>query len=197
VPDLPPFPIVTARLRLQPLTEADLDELLSYHSMEAVHRYLPMGPLDGATAVEWLRVGPWSGSALEKPGDTVCCGVVLMETGALVGDVILMWRNERQRHGEIGYVFHPDHAGQGYATEAAHALLHLAFDDLGWHRVTANIFDGNTPSVGVAERLGMRHEARHLESTPKDDEWVDLHLYALLDREWRDASSVASCPRCR
>jgi RimJ/RimL family protein N-acetyltransferase len=123
-------------------------------------------------------------------------GVVLVETGELVGDTMVMWRNDRQRHGEIGYAFDPDQAGQGYATEAAHALLHLSFDDLGWHRVTANIVEGNTPSVRVVERLGMRHEARHVESTPIGDGWEDLHVYALLDREWRESPPVASCPRC-
>jgi RimJ/RimL family protein N-acetyltransferase len=134
---------------------------------------------------------------LETSGDAVCFGVVRDETGQLVGDIMVMWRNERQRHGEIGYVFHPDLAGRGYATEAAHALLHLAFEDLGWHRVTANIVEGNIPSVRVVERLGMRHEARHIESTPSGDGWEDLHLYALLDREWNDAPPVAWCPRCR
>ncbi len=29
------------------------------------------------------------------------------------------WLGNEHRQGEIGYVFHPDHQGKGYATEAA------------------------------------------------------------------------------
>lgn len=58
--------------------------------------------------------------------------------------------------GENGYVFHPDHGGKGYATEAVHRVLHLAFDDLGLRRVVARIDAENVASARLAARLGMR-----------------------------------------
>ena len=37
----------------------------------------------------------------------------------MIGDLVLFWHSAEHKSGEIGYVFHPDVAGQGYATEAA------------------------------------------------------------------------------
>ena len=70
---------------------------------------------------------------------------------------------------------------------ALQARVHLAFDELGLHRVTAGIVPGNAASIGVAERLGMRREAHQVESARDSrGEWVDLLIFALLEREWRD-----------
>jgi RimJ/RimL family protein N-acetyltransferase len=55
---------------------------------------------------------------------------------------------------EIGWHFHPDHWGHGYATEAAGALLAAALRDL--DRVVAVTYPDNTASQRVCERIGMR-----------------------------------------
>jgi RimJ/RimL family protein N-acetyltransferase len=56
---------------------------------------------------------------------------------------------------EIGWHFHPDAWGRGYATEAARALLDAAFET-GLPRLLAVTHPGNTASQRVCERLGMR-----------------------------------------
>lgn len=56
---------------------------------------------------------------------------------------------------EIGWHFHPDHWGRGYATEAAEALLSAALAS-GLPRVLAVAYPENTASRRVCERLGMR-----------------------------------------
>jgi len=187
----PDYPIATARLLLRPLALSDADELLSYHSLESVHRYLPMGPFDRDVIVERISVGPWAKTTLAQEGDAMCLGLENRATGQLVGDVMLRWHSEKHGQGEIGYVLHPDHAGLGYATEASQALLQLAFDGLGLHRVTANIWPDNEPSLGVVRRLGMREEAHHVESVRGGEGWTDLLVFALLEREWRAQSGPA------
>jgi RimJ/RimL family protein N-acetyltransferase len=98
--------------------------------------------------------------------------------------VVLFWRSREHRGGEIGYVLNPDFAGHGYATEAAHALLRLGFDDLGLHRIIARLDERNEPSARVARRLGMRQEARLVHNELFKGEWSTELDYAMLADEW-------------
>jgi RimJ/RimL family protein N-acetyltransferase len=85
---------------------------------------------------------------------------------------------------------HPDHAGQGYATEAVRELIRLCFEDLGLRRVTANCFADNEASWRLMERLGMRRELHAVhESLHRSGEWLDGYGYALLVDEWRAAQA--------
>lgn len=56
---------------------------------------------------------------------------------------------------EIGYVIHPHHQGRGYATEAVRAVIQ-ELRDMGFHKVSAGYFSGNTVSRRVMEKCGMR-----------------------------------------
>ncbi|MBM0258068.1 GNAT family N-acetyltransferase [Micromonospora sp. 4G55] len=123
--------------------------------------------------------------ALRAEGDVLNLALVLRETGAVIGDVLLIWTSVAHRQGEIGYVLHPDHAGHGYATEAAREMLRLGFDELGLHRIVGRLDARNTASARVLERLGMRREAHLRENELVKGEWTDEAVYALLAREWR------------
>jgi hypothetical protein len=46
----------------------------------------------------------------------------------MIGEVSLIWRSEVARQGELGYIFHPDFHGHGYATEAGRELMKLGHD---------------------------------------------------------------------
>lgn len=66
---------------------------------------------------------------------------------------------------EIGWSLMPDALGHGYATEAAIAVRNYAYNTLGWTTAISLIDPANTPSKGVAERLGASFEAtfEHIE----------------------------------
>jgi RimJ/RimL family protein N-acetyltransferase len=185
MPLAPAYPVETRRLRLRPLQLGDVDALLEYHSSPEVHRFLPMGTMDEATIRARLTDGAWSRSTIEVAGDALVLGVELAATGELVGEVMLLWVLGANRCGEVGYVFHPAHAGRGYATESVVAVLGLAFEDLGLHRVIARVDAKNAPSLALAERLGMRREAYLRESWWRNGEWEDEVHFGLLASEWR------------
>ncbi|KSU76621.1 Protein N-acetyltransferase, RimJ/RimL family [Pseudarthrobacter enclensis] len=60
---------------------------------------------------------------------------------------------------EIGWHFHPDHWGKGYATEAAAAVLAYAFNN-GAPKVVAVTNPANTASQRVCTRIGLLHRGR-------------------------------------
>ena len=89
-------------------------------------------------------------------------------------------------YAELGWVIHPDHAGQGFGAEAVAELLRICFEDLGLRRVTALCFADNVPSWRLMERLGMRREQHtKQDSLHRNGEWLDGMMYALLADEWR------------
>lgn len=69
---------------------------------------------------------------------------------------------------ELAYELLPRAHGNGYATEAARALLDAAFDT-GRRRIWATIGAWNTPSLRVVEKLGFQ---RHHSTTEADREVV-------------------------
>jgi len=122
---------------------------------------------------------------LREDGDAIAWGVERRADGRVIGDITLWLRSAEHRQGEIGFVFHPDVHGQGYAREAASALLDVAFGQLGMHRVVGHTDARNAASAGLLRRLGMQQEAhlRHNEIFKGD--WGDELIFGLLEDEWR------------
>jgi RimJ/RimL family protein N-acetyltransferase len=197
----PDHPLLTERLLLRPFATTDFDALLAIQSRADVARYLYWDPRTSAEVREALAA-KIRATAIVSEGDNLSLAAELRSTGELIGDCNLHWTSAEHRQGEIGFVFHPDHHGRGYATEAAEALLALAFDGLRVHRVIGRLEARNAASARVLERLGMRKEAHLVENEHVKGEWQSEVIYALLDREWAgrragDAGSAADRPRRR
>jgi aminoglycoside 6'-N-acetyltransferase len=57
--------------------------------------------------------------------------------------------------------------------------MQVAFDEVGVHRVWAQLEPANTPSARICERLGMRREALFEQASWFKGEWSDLAIYAI------------------
>jgi RimJ/RimL family protein N-acetyltransferase len=178
----PDFPLRTARLTLRPCVRGDLDAMYDIQSRPDVTRYLLY---DARTREQVRAVLEQRIRAVGLERDALNLAVVLSETGVVIGDVVLFLRNWEHRQGEIGYVFHPDYGGHGYATEAAGVLLRLGFENYGLHRIVGRLDARNAPSARVLERLGMRREAHFVQNEFIKGEWSDEVVYAMLEHEWR------------
>jgi RimJ/RimL family protein N-acetyltransferase len=176
------LPIGTERLVLRPHRMTDLDDLAAFHGDADVVRYVPWPLRDRAATEETLRV-KLTQTELVAPGQWLSLAVELRETATVIGEVLLKWASERQ--GEIGFAFARDHQGQGYAAEAATAVLRLGFDDLGFHRITAVVIEGNTASARLLGRLGFRQEARLVDAAHFKGAWTTELFFAMLEDEWR------------
>jgi RimJ/RimL family protein N-acetyltransferase len=180
-----PIP-ATDRLQLRWFEEGDFDSLLAIQSRPDVARWLywdARGPDEVRASLDYKR----RATSLAAKDDCVSLAVVRLDTGELIGDCSICLRSPEHRQGEIGFLFHPDHHGHGYATEAAGVLLELCFDDLDLHRVIGRLEPRNQPSAGVLERIGMRREGHLVENEFIKGEWQSELVYAILQREWRAA----------
>jgi RimJ/RimL family protein N-acetyltransferase len=179
-----PASVHTARLVLRPMTEADLDDIHDYHSRADVCRYLPFEPRSRDEVAE--KIAKYS-KALVLNGDGDFWQLAIeraSDPGHVIGDVFFTIKSVANATCEVGWILHPDHTGSGYMTEAAQAVLKIAFDELGMHRAIADLDPRNHASAALCERLGMRREADFLEDLWFKGEWGDTAIYAILEREW-------------
>ena len=80
--------------------------------------------------------------------------MVLKSDGRRIG-ICGLFKRDSLDHPDIGFSVLPDFCGQGYAGEAAFAVLAHARDDLGIPTLTAIVSPGNAPSIGLIEKLGL------------------------------------------
>jgi RimJ/RimL family protein N-acetyltransferase len=112
--------------------------------------------------------------------------VCLRATGKLIGFIALKSKEEADGEYSLGYVFNPDHHGQGYATEGCQAILDYAFGSLNAERVVTGTAEANTPSCQLLRRLGMRKMGQHTASfheTPAGEPIEFVALSFALSRE--------------
>lgn len=181
---LPDYPLETARLLLRPFTRGDVDAVHAYRSREDVMRFMLDPPMSREACAEAVqsRVG-MTGWAEE--GDNIYLAVERRDDAAMMGEVVLILRSLTSRQAELGYTFHPDYFGRGYATEASQRLLTLAFEVAGIHRVYARCHADNAASRRVMGRLGMRQEAHFRQHILVKGRWAEELICALLEDEWR------------
>ncbi|HEY1826366.1 MAG TPA: GNAT family N-acetyltransferase [Acidimicrobiales bacterium] len=188
-------PIETERLALRPFVATDFDALAEIQSRADVARYLYWEPRTRRQVRSALR-RRMGMTRIERAGDAVNLAVTLRGEGGgrsgptrgqvqpMIGDVLLSYTSAVHQQAELGYVFHPEWHGHGYATEAAAALVDLAFRSLRVHRVFAHIDARNERSALLLERLGLRREAHFVENEWVKGEWTNDVYYAVLADEW-------------
>jgi RimJ/RimL family protein N-acetyltransferase len=163
------------------MTAADVDDVHAYQSREDVCRYLPFTP---RTRDEVAAKLPERFASRPLAEQDDCWQIAIDLDGRVIGDVFLFLRSVEHAGGEVGWSLHPDFEGRGYVTEAAAALVTLAFGGVGLHRLIARLDARNERSAALCRRLGMRHEATLLEDVWFRGAWRDTACFALLDREW-------------
>jgi len=177
------LPAHTERLVLRYFTQADFDGYAAYHQQAEVYRYLYAAPPNAENLQQDFaeRLTP----RLNRNDDVLHLAVVRQSDGVLLGEVLLKLASQPALQGEIGYIFNPSFAGQGYATEAVAKMLDLGFGACGFHRIFARLDAANQGSVGVVERLKLRREAHLIQNDRFNGLWGDEYIYALLATEWQ------------
>jgi RimJ/RimL family protein N-acetyltransferase len=164
-------PLITERLRLRRSAPEDADTISAYRSDPDVSR-----------TQGWERTDPdgvradieeMAGRTPGEPGGWVQFSVEERDGGRLVGDVGISPAEGEPGVIKVGYTISPDVQGRGYATEAVQALVDYALHTLGAEVVRAYADADNTPSIRVAEKVGMRLIER-FEHHEGDEVWFGV-----------------------
>lgn len=168
--------LTTARLRLEPLTDAHLPGLHAMNREPEVMRYITGKPetLEETRAsiarvqARWAEWGySWWALIEATSGDVVGAGCI-QHLG-----------RERANPLEIGWRLHPEHWGRGYAIEAARRMAAFALGELNAPLLLAIRDPANTASGRVMDKLGMRQRAAQ-------ERWYDMEctVHEITRAEW-------------
>ncbi|MDZ4258668.1 MAG: GNAT family N-acetyltransferase [Gemmatimonadales bacterium] len=105
-----------------------------------------------ADAERYLRDGPMASYAAHGHG--LNC-VVRRDSGEPIGMCGILKRDTLP-HPDLGYALLPEHTGQGYAREAASAVMQHATNTLGIDHLLAIVNTDNTRSISLLVELGFR-----------------------------------------
>ncbi|MEO0144259.1 MAG: GNAT family protein [candidate division WOR-3 bacterium] len=103
----------------------------------------------------------------------------------LIGVIGVHEINRANSSASIGYWLDVEYQGRGIMTRAVIAVLDDLFFNRKLHRVEIRVAPENHRSRAIPERLGFRMEGILREAERHKDRWVDLVVYAILDREWK------------
>jgi|SRR4051812_23383983 ribosomal-protein-alanine N-acetyltransferase len=172
----------TDRLLLRPVTSADADALFAMHSSAHVLRYWDAPPWSERARAERFIAAC---RHMADEGSGARLAIDRVSDGAFVGWCSLTRWNPDYRSASITYCLDDAAWGNGYATEAARALLQWAFDTLDLNRVQAEADTRNTASARVLEKLGFVREGTLREDCIVNGEVSDSWVFGLIRRDWR------------
>ncbi len=159
--------IQTKRLTLRLATMDDLHDFHDILRRPEVMAYWSTPPHpDLATTEAWL-----TSTVTRDPKD--CVEFAVVHQGRVIG------KAGGGTLPEIGYIFHPDAWGQGFATEAMQAVITYAFANHPTDHLMADVDPRNHASIALLKRLGF-HYTHHADNTfCINGEWVHSDFYRL------------------
>ncbi len=172
--------IYTERLLLWPfvLTDApDVRRLAGDRDIAATTLRIPH-PYPEGVAEAWIG----SLEANERDAGNFVFAVTLRAGGTLIGAVGLEVAAEHQ-HAELGYWIGKPFWNNGYASEAAAAVVRFGFHTLQLHRIFAHHMTDNPASGRVLVKIGMTYEGTMRQHIHKWGQFKDVAFYGMLRQE--------------
>lgn len=111
---------------------------------------------------------------------------IIRENGAIAGLTgfhVIDWANHKA---SIGYLLAKDQQGKGIMTRSCKALISFAFKRLKLNRVELLAAPKNKRSQAVTKRLKLKHEGCIRQAEWLYDHFVDLDIYSVLAKEWKN-----------
>ena len=168
----------TARLTLGAFHTADAEELQRLAGAREIADTTLLIPhpyeLDHALA--------WIGNQRKESarGRAANFAVRLVEGARLIGCAGLRDIDHEHRQAELGFWIGREYWGQGYASEAAAAVVHYGFDSLRLNRICAHHMARNPAAGQVLRHIGMKQEGLLRQRVRKWGIYEDVVLYAIL-----------------
>ncbi|MEH1812879.1 MAG: GNAT family N-acetyltransferase [Nostoc sp.] len=171
----------THRLLMRDFIKTDWQAVFTYQSDPLYLRYNYWTQRTQKDVCEFIQM--FIDQQKEQPRTKFQLAIILKEENRLIGNCGIRVNDPEMREANIGYELNTQYWGQGYATEAAEAILKFGFEELGMHRIWSWCVAENLASIRVLEKIGMRREGHLREKELIKGKWYDKFLYAILEHE--------------
>ncbi len=177
--DLPA--LETARLRLRRFSLADLDNVFEYSSDEQVAQFTSWA---AHVTPEVSRAFIQRAIDRAAEGQPSPWAIELKATTKVIGMAGLSQLEMAFFRADLFYALHRQFWGQGFAAEAARAVIDCGFKHLELNRIQAECLPENPASERVMQKVGMSFEGILREYTFFKGHFDTLKIYAILRKEW-------------
>ncbi|WP_410769384.1 GNAT family N-acetyltransferase [Fontibacillus sp. BL9] len=171
----------TNRLILRDFTPEDWEQVHQYSSDDDVVKHMLWGPNSFDETKQYMKDVHLMQQQQPRTGYELA--VILKSSQSLIGGCGI---HTDGINGELGYCFHKNYWGQGYASEAAKRMLSFGFNELNLHRIYATCRPENVGSAKVMEKIGMLKEGHLREHRWSKERFHDSFLYSILAQEFSD-----------
>lgn len=164
----------TPRLYLRKMTVADANEVFeNWTSSENVAKYLTWAP---HTSIEVTK----EYLTAEEENRDEGWGIVLKETGQLIGNIAVIEDKRKIKTKILGYVLGEKFWNHGYMSEALIKVIGFLFETTDVNRIEAEHDTKNPNSGKVMAKAGMTFEGVLREAGYNNQGIVDVAYYSIL-----------------
>lgn len=167
--------IETERLRIRPMSAADVPALKEWLPDPAVYTYWGKGPSKSEKAPELLF------EKAERPAKSFHLGIEEKTSGKVIGDLYI-YRIENDRMASAAIRLAPAHQGMGYGTEALSAMTRFCFEHTELRRLWTEVDVRNTASQRMLEKCSWTREGL-IRQGKMVNSWCDYFIYAILSED--------------
>ena len=175
-----------AGFQLRELRRSDAASLFAMLTTEEVARFITPPP----TSVEGFERFIDYAHHRRSQGEFACFAVVPEGLDAAVGIFQLRALDAEFSTAEWGFALGSAFWGRGLFRKGAELVMGFAFDQVGVNRLEARAMAANDRGNGALRKMGARKEGVLRQSMAKGGCLHDAHLWAIVERDWRQANGL-------
>ena len=169
--------LIGCHVGLRAIELADLDRLLEWRNRPSFRKFFREYR---ELSKEQQRM--WFEKYVISDSNTIMFSIVSLESEELLGACGLCYINWIDRNADFSiYIGYQElYVDSLFADDAARVMIKYAFQELGLHRLWAEVYNFDQKKARMFERLGFSLEGQHRETHWTEGKWCDSLYYSKL-----------------
>ncbi|MDO4312943.1 MAG: GNAT family protein [Eubacteriales bacterium] len=113
--------------------------------------------------------------------------VIAAPDGQIIGESVINEIDELTKSANFRIaLFHEEGCGKGIGSWAIRQTMRFAFEEIGLHRLSLDVFSFNVRAIRAYEKAGFRREGVFRDAVRDGGRYADDILMSILETEWRE-----------